>query len=310
MKIAVMGSGGIGGYFGGLLARAGEEVTLIARGAHLQAIQKNGLQVKSAIGDFHVHPRATHDPARIGPVDLVLFCVKGYDVAAAGSQVRSLVGSETVVLCLLNGVDNEERLATILGKEHVMAGVVHILSTISSPGVISQTAGPRSLKFGEEDGRITHRAERILGVLKAAGIQATLSTQIRVDLWEKFLFICAQGGVTALARLAIGEILACAETAAFYRGVMEEVAAVARAKGVPLPADAVDRAMGFARGLQPGMQSSLAHDLSQGNRLEVETLPGTVVRYGREAGVATPLNFAIYACLKPHHDKALVHRSA
>jgi len=308
MKIAVMGVGGIGGYFGGLLARAGEDVTFIGRGGHLEAIQKNGLQVKSVAGDFHVHAKATHDPRTVGGVDLVLFCVKGYDTDAAGSQIRPMVGPQTVVLCLLNGVDNEERLAAILGNEHVMAGVVHILSTISSPGVVSQTAGPRSLKFGEEDGRVTPRAERILAVLKGAGINAELSSRIQVDLWEKFLFICAQGGVTALTRLSIGEILDCPETAAMYRQVMEEVAAVGRAKGVPLPADAVGRAMAFASGLQAGMRSSLAHDLSQGNRLEVETLAGTVVRYGREVGVPTPLNFAIYACLKPHHEKALAAR--
>jgi 2-dehydropantoate 2-reductase len=310
MKIAVMGAGGIGGYFGGLLARAGEDVTFIARGRHLEAIQKNGLQVRSAAGDFHVRPTATPDPAAVGPVDLVLFCVKGSDTDAAGLQIRPMVGSQTVVLCLLNGVDNEEKLAARLGDGHVMAGVVHILSTISAPGVISQTAGPRSLKFGEEDGRLTPRAERILALLKGAGIQAELSTRIQVDLWEKFLFICAQGGVTALARLCIGEILGCAETARLYRDVMEEVAAVGRAKGVPLAADAVDRAMAFARGLQPGMRSSLAYDLSLGNRLEVETLAGSVVRYGREAGVPTPFNFAIYACLKPHHEKALAARSA
>ena len=309
MKIAVMGSGGIGGYFGGLLAKAGEEVTFIARGAHLEAIQKNGLQVKSVAGDFHVRPKATRDPAAIGPVDLVLFCVKAYDTETAGAQVRPTIGPQTVVLCLLNGVDNEEKLAAILGEEHVMAGVVHILSTISAPGVISQTAGPRTIKLGEKDGRATPRVERILGVLKGAGIQAELSTQIQVDLWEKFLFICAQGGVTALGRLSIGEILACPETAAFYRDVMEEVAAVARAKGVPLPGDAVDRALAFARGLQPGMRSSLAHDLGQGNRLEVETLAGSVVRYGREVGVPTPFNFAISACLKPHHEKAMAARS-
>jgi len=310
MKIAVMGSGGIGGYFGGLLARAGEDVTFIARGAHLEAIQKNGLQVKSVAGDFHVRAKATQDPTAVGAVDLVLFCVKGYDTDAAGSQIRPMVGPQTVVLCLLNGVDNEEKLAAILGEERVMAGVVHILSTISAPGVISQTAGPRTLKLGEKNGRVTARAERILAVLKGAGINAELSTQIQVDLWEKFLFICAHGGVTALARLSIGEILACPETTAFYRGVMEEGAAVGRAKGVRLPADAVDRAMAFARGLQPHMRSSLAHDLSQGNRLEVETLAGTVVRYGREVGVPTPFNLSIYACLRPHHEKALAARSA
>lgn len=310
MRIAVMGSGGVGGYFGGLLARAKEDVTFIARGAHLEAIKKIGLQVKSVVGDFHVHPKATHDPADVGPVDLILFCVKAYDTEAAGAQIRPMVGPRTTVLCLLNGVDNEEKLEAILGGEHVLAGVVRILSTISAPGVISQTAGPRTIKHGEKDGRITPRAERILGVLKGAGIQTDISTQIQVDLWEKFLLICAQGGVTALAGLSIGEILACPETAAFYRGVMEEVATVGRAKGVPLSADVVDRAQAFARGLEPHMRSSLAHDLSQGNRLEVETLAGSVVRYGREVGVPTPCNFAIYACLKPHHDKALVARPA
>jgi 2-dehydropantoate 2-reductase len=309
MRIAVMGSGGVGGYFGGLLARAGEDVTFIARGAHLEAIQRNGLQVKSVAGDFHVHPKATRDPAAVGPVDLVLFCVKAYDTEAAGKQIRPMVGPQTTVLCLLNGVDNEQKLEAFLGEQYVMTGVVHILSTISAPGVISQTAGPRTIKIGEKDGRITARVERILGVLEGAGIQAEISSHIRVDLWEKFLFICAQGGVTALGRLTIGEILGCPETAAFYRGVMEEVAAVGRAKGVALSADAVDRALAFARSLQPGMRSSLAHDLGQGNRLEVETLAGSVVRSGREVGVPTPLNGVIYACLKPHHEKALAARA-
>jgi 2-dehydropantoate 2-reductase len=309
VKIAVMGSGGVGGYFGGLLAKAGEDVAFIARGAHLEAIQMNGLQVRSVAGDFHVRPKATHDPLALGPVDLVLFCVKAYDTESAGSQIRPMVGPETVVLCLLNGVDNHEMLAAVLGEEHVLPGVVHILSTIGAPGIISQTAGPRTLKFGETDGRVTARAENILGVLRGAGILAELSTRIQVDLWEKFLFICAQGGVTALGRLTIGEILACPETAALYRGVMEEVAAVGRAKGIALSGDAVDRALAFARGLQPGMRSSLAHDLSLGNRLEVDTLAGRVVRYGREIGVPTPFNCAIYACLKPHHEKALAART-
>jgi 2-dehydropantoate 2-reductase len=305
MRIAVMGSGGVGGYFGGRLAQAGEDVTFLARGAHLETIQRQGLVVKSVAGDFHVRPRATHDPGTVGPVDVILFCVKAYDTEAAGQRMRPMVGPDTAVLCLLNGVDNEERLEGILGKGHVLAGVVHILSTISAPGVIQQTAGPRTIKFGEMDGRITPRAEAILAVLTRAGIQAELSTQIQVDLWEKFLFICAQGGVTALARLTVGEILSCPETAAFYRGVMEEVAAVGRAKGIRLSDDAVDRALALARSFQPQTRSSLAHDLSQGNRLEVETLAGSVVRYGREVRVATPFNFAIYACLKPHHEKAL-----
>ena len=208
MKIAVMGGGGIGGYFGGLLARAGEDVTFIARGVHLDVIQKNGLQVNSAAGDFHVRVKATHDCSAVGLMDVVLFCVKGYDTETAGAQIRPLIRPGTTVLSLLNGVDACERLAAILGEEHVMAGVVHILSTISAPGIIHQTAGPRTIKFGEKDGRVTPRAERILDVLKGAGILAELSTKIQVDLWEKFVFICAQGGVTALSGLSIGEILA------------------------------------------------------------------------------------------------------
>ncbi len=308
MKIAIMGSGGVGGYFGGLLARSGEAVTFIARGAHLEAIRQNGLEVRSVAGDFHVRPAATEDPASLGPVDLVLFAVKGYDTESAGERLRPLLGAETSVLCVQNGVDNEEKLERIVGAGRVLGGVVHILSTIAAPGVISQTAGPRTLKFGELDGRATPRVEQLLTVFRQAGILAELSTQIQVDLWEKFLFICAQGGVSALARLSIGEILACPETTVFYRGVMEEIAAVGRVRGIRLPEDAVERAMAFARGLQPHMRSSLAHDLSQGNRLEVETLAGAVVRYGREAGVPTPLNFAIYACLKPYHEKAVATR--
>jgi len=308
MRVAVMGSGGVGGYYGGKLAAAGEDVTLVARGAHLTAIQRDGLQVKSVAGDFHVRPKATDDPATIGPVDLVLFSVKGYDTEAAAERTRPLVGTKTAVLSVQNGVDNEEKLARVLGKSHVLGGVVHILSTISSPGVISQIAGPRTLKCGEMDGGLSPRVARIVEAFTHAGVGAEASSNIQVDLWEKFVFICAHGGVTALGRFGIGDILGCAETAQFYRGVMEEIAAVGRAKGVALPADAAERAITFARKLQPEMRSSLAHDLERGNRLEVDTLMGTVVRYGAEVGVPTPLNSAIYACLLPHHRRALAAR--
>jgi 2-dehydropantoate 2-reductase len=305
MRIGIMGSGGVGGYFGGLLARAGRNVTFIARGPHLEALRRRGLEVKSVAGDFQVAVQATDNPAGLGPFDLILFCVKGYDTERAALQVRPVVGRDTAVVCLQNGVDNEDKLETILGREQVLGGVVHILSTVSAPGVISQTSGPRTLKFGELDGRTTPRTERILEVLTGAGVLATLSAQIQVDLWEKFLFICAHGGVTALTRLTLGEILACPETASLYRGVMEEVAAVARAKRIGLAGDIVERTVTLARGFHPDTRSSLAYDLAQGNRLEVETLVGAVVRYGRELGVPTPLAFAIYACLKPYHDKAV-----
>lgn len=304
MRIAVMGSGGIGGYFGARLAQAGEPVTFIARGAHLQAIQERGLEVKSVAGDFHVRAAATSDPASVGCVELVLFAVKSYDTEAAATQCQPLVARGTSVLCLQNGVDNEDRLAGILGREAILGGVVHMLSTVQAPGVIAQTAGPRSIILGELDGRVTPRTERILGVLQKAGIAARVSSQIQIDLWEKFLFITAHGGVTALTRLGVGEILDCPETAALYRGAMDEVAAVGQARGVRLPSDAVEKALAFARSLNPAMQSSLAHDLAQGRRLEIEALSGTVVRFGRDAGVPTPIHAAIYAALKPYHVRA------
>jgi 2-dehydropantoate 2-reductase len=310
MRVAVMGSGGVGGYYGGKLAAAGEEVTFIARGAHLAAIRRDGLQVKSVAGDFHVRPKATDDPATVGQVDLVLFSVKGYDTETAAERCRPLVGPETVVLCVQNGVDNEEKLARILGASRVLGGVVHVLSTISAPGVITQTAGPRSLKCGEMDGGVSSRVTRVVDAFVRAGVAAEASPNILVDLWEKFVFICAHGGVTALGRMGIGDILGCPETARFYRGVMDEIAAVGRAKGVPLPADTAERAIAFASKLQPEMRSSLAHDLERGNRLEVDALMGAVVRYGAEVGVPTPLNAAIYACLLPHHRRALAAREA
>lgn len=308
MRVAVMGSGGVGGFYGGKLAAAGEDVAFIARGEHLAAIRRDGLRVKSAAGDFHVRPKATDDPATIGPVDVVLFAVKGYDTEAAAERIRPLMGPASTVLCVQNGVDNEEKLGQALGPEHVLAGVVHILSTISAPGVIHQTAGPRTLKCGELDGRPSERVRRIVEAFTRAGVKADASPHILVDLWEKFVLICAQGGVTALTQLGIGEILACRETAQFYRDVMDEIAAVSRAKGVPLAPDAVERTLAFVRTLHPEMRSSLAHDLAHGNRLEIESLMGAVIRYGSACGVPTPLNAAIYACLLPHHRRAMAAR--
>jgi 2-dehydropantoate 2-reductase len=308
MRIAVMGGGGIGGYFGGLLAKAGADVTLIARGPHLAAMRERGLAVRSAIGDFVTSVKATDDPASVGPVDLILFSVKGYDTEEAARRCRPMAGEGTSLLCLQNGVDNEEKLAAILGPGPVLGGVVHILSTVLEPGVISQTAGPRTIRFGEMSGVRTPRLDAILATLTGAGIQAAITERIAVELWEKFLFICAHGGVTALTRLGVGEILACPETADLYRGVMEEIVRVGRGSGIPIPDDSVERALAFARSLAPAMRSSLAHDLERGNRLEVDSLSGAVIRYGAAAKVPTPLNGLIYACLRPHHLRALASR--
>jgi len=305
MRIAVMGAGGTGGYFGALLARAGEEVTFIARGAHLEAIRTHGLTVKSRLaGDFTLPVKATGDPGEVGAVELVLFCVKTYDTATAADQLRPLVGRDTVVLSVQNGIDNEEQIGRVVGREPVIGAAAYVSSVIEAPGVIAQTAGPGKIAFGELAGGPSPRTERLRSTFQRAGIAAELCPDIRITLWEKFLFICALSGITALTRLPIGPILACPETSALLRGTMEEVEAVARASGITLPDRCVDEAFAFVTRLESSLRGSIYYDLTAGRRLELEVLNGTVVRLGREHGISTPLNFAIYAALKPYSDGA------
>lgn len=301
MEVAVMGAGGTGGFFGGLLAQAGESVTFIARGAHLAMMRAHGLAVKSRLaGNFTLPVKATDDPCEVGPVGLILFCVKTYDADAAARQMRPLVGPDTVILSVQNGIDNAERIAQVVGPKAVIGAVAHVFSAVEAPGVIAQTAGPGRIVFGEFAGGASPRTERLLRIFRRAGIAAELSSDIHVTLWEKFLFICANGGMTALTRLPLGLIRACPETNALLRGTMEEVEAVARARGVPLPVGCVDQAVAFNASVEPEARSSLYFDLAAGRRLELEALHGTVVRLGREHGVHTPFNFAIYAALKPY----------
>jgi 2-dehydropantoate 2-reductase len=303
MRIAVIGAGGTGGYFGGLLARAGDEVVFVARGPHLEAIRRSGLIVKSRLsGDFTVSAQATNDPGTIGPVDLVLFCVKAYDTTRAAEMLRTLMGRETMILSVQNGIDNEERIARVAGPAHVLGAVAQVSSVIESPGVISQTAGPGKIIFGEMDGGPTPRTARIRDAFRQAGIDAELRSDMRVALWEKFVFICGVSGVTALTRLPIGQILSDPETGAFLRSTMAEVEAVAHAEGIAVPAGYAQRAFAFMESLEPWMRGSMYYDLAAGRRLELETLNGTVVRLGRGRSIATPLNFAIYAALKPYAD--------
>ncbi len=303
MKIGIMGTGGVGGYFGALLHRAGAPVWFIARGEHLSAIRANGLCVKSVKGDFTIQADATDDPAEVGVVDLIVFGVKSYDTEAAAERMRPMVGMATTILCVQNGVDNEDKLASAYGDRTVLPGVVHIFSVVREPGVITQTGGPRKIAFGEPDGAITPRVTRILEIFKKAEINCQLSTRIIADLWEKFILICALGGMAALTRLSIGEIRACPETWAMFRRVMEEVATVAWAKGIPIASDAVERTMQLCTRISPDSRASLYHDLASGKRLELEALSGAVVRFGEAVGVTTPMNRAIYAALKPHDLK-------
>lgn len=300
MKIGVVGTGGIGGYYGALLARAGHEVFCLARGEHLRAIQEEGLRVESAVGSFAVRPRATADPGAIGPVDLALFSVKTYDTDEAARAIRPMVGEGTTILTLQNGVDSAERIAAAVGPRRVLPGAAFIFSHIAAPGLIRQTAGPRKIVFGELDGGRTARAEAVLAACGGAEIIAELTDRIVRVLWEKWAYICAQGGLTALTRLPLGEIRACAETWAFYRGVIEEIVAVAAARGIALSSGVVEGILDQASKLEPHARSSMYNDLAAGRRLEIEALNGTVVRYGREAGVPTPLNLAIYASLVPY----------
>ena len=305
MKIAVMGTGGVGGWFGAKLALAGEDVTFIARGAHLAAIRANGLKVISPAGDMLVRPaRATDDPATIGPVDVVMFCVKLWDVESGAEACRPLIGPDTAVIAFQNGVEAEERVAAVLGERHAVGGVAAIFALIDAPGVIRQTGALAWLKYGELDGRRTPRMEAFHAACLKAGIQGTLSPDIVVDLWEKFTFLAPLAGATAATRMPIGAILGDPDTRALFAGLVEEAVAVGRARGVRLADDIAATRIAFAEGLPPGNRASMAADLERGNRLELEWLIGAVVRLGRAASVPTPKSDTVYAVLKLHANGA------
>lgn len=295
-----MGTGGLGGYFGGLLATAGHQVSFIARGAHLDAIRRQGgIRVNTTHGDLFGPGTAAEAPAD-DPADLVLFTVKSYDTETAAERLRPAVGPETAILSLQNGVDNEEVLARAFGAGRVLGGVVYIFAGIRSAGVITQTGGPRRVVFGEWSGGLSDRVRRLEGTFKEAGWVAASADDVVREKWVKFAFICALGGMTALTRLSIGEIRATPATWEMFRQIVEEVVAVGRARGVRLGPDVVEAHLAFAQRLEPGGRSSLYDDLARGKRLEIEALHGTVVRYGREAGVPTPASQAVYAALLPH----------
>jgi 2-dehydropantoate 2-reductase len=307
MRVAIVGSGGTGGYFGGLLARAGEEVTFIARGAHLEALRLRGLTVKSRLaGEFTLPVRATDTPNEVGPVDLILFCVKTYDTDTAAQSIDPLIGAETMLLSLQNGVDNAERIAQIAGHNSGLGAVAYVVSAIEAPGVIAQTAGPGRIILGELAGGTSARVERLHSVLQRAEIAAEVHPDVRIAIWQKFLFICAFSGITALTRVPIGPILTDQVTHALFRGTLEEVEAVARTGGIELPKDCVEQALATAAAVEPWGRGSLHHDLTHGRRLELEALNGEVVRRGREHDIQTPLNFAIYAALRPYINGAPV----
>lgn len=300
MRVAVIGTGGTGGYFGALLARAGHDVIFVARGAHLDAIRSRGLTVKSRLaGNFTVRAAATDDIRSIGPVDLVLVCVKTYGMDAVLPLLPSLVGPKTMIVSMQNGIDNEDRIAAATGPEPVLGMVAQVSSFIQGPGVVGQTGGPGKLIFGELDGGESARAAALLKMFQDAGIAAEVRPDIRLGLWEKFIFICGVSGVTALTRLPIGLIFADRETAALMRATLEEAAAVARAEGVAVAPRFAEQSAAFMAKMEPWFRGSMAQDLHEGRPLELETLNGTVVRLGRAREVAVPVNRTIYAALRP-----------
>lgn len=304
MHFAIYGAGGIGAYLGARLADAGHGVSLIARGDHLEALQSEGLRVESVLGDTDVDLLATDDPADIGPVDFVLFTLKAYDTRSAAEDLEPLLGPETAVVSFQNGVDNERWIGEVVGESHVVGGVAYIFSTIQSPGVVAHTGGPARFVYGEMDDTRTDRIEALDAALgECDGVEAVLADDIRVELWKKFAFICAQSGMTAATRKPIGPIRETESTWQMYRRVIEEVVTIARAKGVDVPAGTVQEWLAFAESFDAEMFSSLHYDLVNEKPLELDALNGSVVRHAEETDVAAPMNEAIHAVLRPWADE-------
>jgi 2-dehydropantoate 2-reductase len=303
VKIAVVGAGGVGGTFGAALAKAGADVWFLARGAHLAAMRTEGLRIISARGDIHLTPtQATDDPAAIGHADIVLFCVKLWDVESAGAHIRPLIGPNTAVIPLQNGIDASDRLIPILGSAAVMGGVAQVSAAIEGPGVVRQTGTFMRLVFGELSGKPGARGEAFLAMCRAAGFDAKHSDSIRTDLWMKFIILATNSAITAATRQPLGKLRADPEITALFEAATHEVVAVGKAAGVPLPDDAAQANLEFLAAAPPAMMASMAHDLIRGNRIELPWLSGKVVSMGRELGVPTPVHAVLHAILKPYTD--------
>lgn len=295
MKIAMMGSGGVGGFFGGRLAHAGYDVSFIARGAHLAAMRTHGLLIENEPqGDIHIPaPRATDDPATLGKVDLVIISVKLWDSDAAAQLIKPLVGPDTAVLSLQNGVIKDDILRATFGAEAVMGGVGYVATHVSRPGVIHQVGTMQRIVIGEYDGRKSERAQALHEALQHAGVNAELSADVRRAIWEKYVFLVGLSATSTTMRLPLGPIRGNAQSRGFLLQLMREVVAVGRAHGVALPEDFADDRLAFADTLPEDMTSSMHHDLQNNRALEVNWLSGGVVKLGKEKGVPTPANSAV-----------------
>jgi 2-dehydropantoate 2-reductase len=304
MKIAILGSGAVGGYYGAKLARAGHDVTFIARGAHLAAIRARGLEVRSsALGDFIARAPAEEDTSKVGPVDLVLYAVKTYDNPTALPLLPPMLGADTVVLTVQNGVDSPGEVAAVAGEGRTLGGTTYIATALEAPGLIVQTGTHRRIVFGEAFGELPRLSERVRTIheaLSGADIQSYPEADGRVPIWEKFVFLASLAAFTGAARLPIGPVWSDPFTKAQFMAGCREIEAVARAEGVPVAADVVDRIVPYIDAIPGTMRSSLLMDLQAGKRIEVEALQGTVVRRGAALGVPTPIISTLYSVLKLH----------
>jgi len=313
MRFAILGSGAVGGYFGAKLARSGQDVTFIARGAHLEAIQQHGLEIRSSkLGDFTVKAAAESDTSRVGPVDVVIVSVKAYDNATALPMLKPMIGPETVVLTLQNGVDSTDDVAAVVGEGQVLGGTTYVATALEGPGLIVQTGIHRSIIFGEVFGlssealakgdnrsRISPRVQAIADVFGAADIMVTPVADARVPIWDKFVYLAAFSGFTGASRLAIGHIWKFPHVQEMFYAASREIAAIAQAEGVAISANRFDTLREYMQNLPGSTRSSLLIDLEQGKRIEVEALQGAAVRRAATHGIPVPIMSTLYALLKP-----------
>ncbi len=304
MRIAVIGAGGVGGLFGALLSRAGQEVGFVARGEHLDAIRRDGLRVESPLGNFTVRAPASDDPGTLGKADAVLVAVKTWQVKEVAPRLRPLLGPATVVAPMENGVEAADELAAALGPGPVVGGLCHVLTWIEKPGSVRHSGFTPRVTMGEMAGGESERLERLAATLSAAGMEATVTPDIRTALWEKFLVIDPLGSVGAAARASAGELLAVPETRALLVAAIREVEALARACGAKLAPGAVERTLGWVKGLPPHATASMQRDVVGGHPSELHEQTGAVVRLGRAAGVPVPVHEALYAMLLPQERRA------
>jgi 2-dehydropantoate 2-reductase len=302
MKIAIMGAGGVGGYYGGLLAQAGHNVVFIARGAHFFALREKGLQIKSVLGDFAVSAvHATDDPSEIGPVDLVIVATKTYHTDKAARVIRPMIGHNTAVFSLQNGVDAAERIAAVIGRDHLLGGATWLSAAIEAPGVIGHYSQFRRIVLGELDGRMTSRGEEIAKALRSTPATVELVTNITQVLWTKFVFISAISALGGLTRVTLGAFRRIPEARALLIEAMSEVVAVSRARGVALENDIVPKTLAFIDSAAPDIKPSMQRDIEAGRMSELESIIGVVVKLGRELDVPTPVMRFTYAVLEPAH---------